>query len=111
MAEEEPEIMGRSPDLTTTTTQYLQRGEQTQPQPHAHNPDDVVGLEHRFLRRLEPARALPHVHAPEELGLDSRFYRRGERVPPNAHGHVMADVADLRPDDVQFVIAAQMFGG
>lgn len=89
--------------------QYLHRLDGLKP--HAHSPDDVVGLEHRFLRRLEPARALPHVHAPEELGLDSRFYRRGERVQPHPHNHITADVSDLRPDDVQFVLAARMFGG
>ena len=55
--------------------------------------------------------AVPHVHTPESLGLDSQFSRRFERAQPQAHPHRMADVADLRPDDVQFVISARMFGG
>ena len=92
-------------------TQYALRGEPTQAKPHDHQPDDVVGLEQRFIRRGESARALPHVHTAEELDLDARFYRRGERVPPNQHNHVMADVSNLRPDDEQFVLAGRMFGG
>jgi hypothetical protein len=86
--------------------QYAPAGQQMSPTPHQHNPDDVAGLEHRFLRRGESARALPHVHSAEEFGFDSRFYRRGERVPPEAHAHV-----ELRPDDAQFVLASRMFGG
>lgn len=78
---------------------------------HQHVPDDIVALEHRFLRRLEPARPLPHGHSAEELQLDSRFYRRGERVRPEAHAHVMGDVADLFPNDAQFILASRIFGG
>lgn len=89
--------------------QYLHRGQGAPP--HAHGPDDVPGLEQRFLRRGEPAPALPHTHTPESLDLDARFYRRPERVPPAPHPHVMADVADLRPDDAQFVLSARIFGG
>jgi len=54
---------------------------------------------------------VPHVHTAESLGLDAQFYRRGERVSPQPHPHLMADVADLRPDDAQFVLASRMFGG
>ena len=54
---------------------------------------------------------VPHVHTAESLGLDAQFYRRPERVPPQPHSHRMADVADLRPDDAQFVLASRMFGG
>lgn len=65
----------------------------------------------QYPQRGESAPPLPHVHSPEELGLDSRFYRRGERVQPNAHAHTTRDIVDLRPDDAQFVIAARVFGG
>ena len=90
--------------------QYAQHGEPTLALPHQHGVDDVPGLEHRFLGRLEKARALPHTHTPEELDLDSRFSRRGERMM-SPHPHIVADISDLRPDDEQFILAFRMFGG
>jgi hypothetical protein len=48
--------------------------------------DEVVGVEHRFIRRLE-------------------------RASPAAHSHAMIDVVDLRPDSDQFVLASRVFGG
>ena len=89
--------------------QYVQR--EQGPVPHVHGPDDVAGLEQRFLRRGESAPALPHVHTSESLGLDAQFYRRPERVPAQPHSHVMAEVADFRPDDAQFILASRVFGG
>lgn len=77
--------------------------------PHQHDVGDVVNIESQFLRRLESFRA--HTHRPEELDLDSRFYRRGERVPTEAHTHSIAEMSDLNPADMQFILASRIFGG
>lgn len=66
--------------------QYIQHGESARAFPHQHNVDEVVGVEHRFIRRLE-------------------------RTSPAAHSHAMIDVVDLRPDSDQFVLASRVFGG
>ena len=86
--------------------QYVEFGEPLQIGPHQHGPFDVAGLEGRFVNRGE--RVLPpHTHGPQDiLGSDQR-----QRVQMVAHPHVMGDVADLRGDDVQFVLASRIFGG
>ena len=74
--------------------------------------EDVVGLEQQYVRKLEAARAVPHSHNVNELhDLESHFHPRGQRVQPVAHGHTIGEVADLRPDDAQFIIAQNVFGG
>lgn len=72
--------------LDSDHPQYIVHDERTRAHPHQHTSEDLVGLEHKFLRRLE-------------------------RSPPERHGHIVADVSDLRPDDEQFVLASRMFGG
>jgi hypothetical protein len=51
-----------------------------------------------------------HFHAPGDIP-SLNAVPRGARVAPEAHAHVSADVADLRPDDSEWVIAQRMFGG
>lgn len=84
--------------------QYVEHGESVRP--HQHGPFDVSGLEGRFRQHFE-REFRPHTHgAGDILGLD-----RGERSAVKPHAHVMGDVADLRPDDWQFVLAQRIFGG
>jgi hypothetical protein len=47
----------------------------------------------------------------EVVGVEHRFIRRFERVAPAGHSHLMIDVVDLRPDDAQFILASRIFGG
>lgn len=87
--------------------QYVQQLEPAATRPHTHSPDDVIALDQRFYRRGESARPAPHVHNPEDVaGLDQKA--QNQRTP---HAHMMADVADLRPEDAQFILASKMFGG
>lgn len=89
--------------------QYVEQLEPAVPRPHTHGPDDVLLLDQRFYRRGEPARPAPHPHRPEDVvGLDALLARPRTIT---AHAHVMADVADLRPDDAQFVLAGRIYGG
>jgi len=85
--------------------QYLPRFESVTPQ-HTHNSEDIRGVAGRFQERLERRPPAVHTHIPEEIvGLAQRE-RRG--IEP--HAHRMGDVADLRGDDVQFILAGQVFG-
>lgn len=66
----------------------------------------------QYVEQLEPAVPRPHTHGPDDvLLLDQRFYRRGEPARPAPHIHRKADVPDVRPDDIEVVIAARIFGG
>lgn len=74
--------------------------------PHQHTTADLVGVEHEFARKAEAFR--PHVHPPDEF--DPHFYRRGERVRPEAHQHVLGvDVTGAQDENV--VLSMRMFGG
>jgi hypothetical protein len=87
--------------------QYAQHLEPAAPRPHVHGPDDVLSLDGRFYRRSEAVRPAPHIHTAQDIaGFD---FDRPQPVRP--HAHVAADVADLSPDDAQFVLAQQVYGG
>lgn len=84
--------------------QYVEQGDAVKP--HAHGPYDVVGLEERFLQHGEHPYT-PHTHGQQDiLGLDQR-----QRVQTPPHAHNMQDIPDLNPTDVQFILAARIFGG
>lgn len=66
----------------------------------------------QYLKHYESVQGLPHGHGVDDIaGVEQRFVHRLERVVPAPHQHSMKDVADLRPDDVQFVLASRIFGG
>jgi hypothetical protein len=83
------------------------------PRPHTHGAQDIIGAE--VPDPLMPVLAKPHTHLyPDVVGLEDQIIvvagSQLEGVQP--HTHLVEDVVNSpRPEDTDWILAGQIFGG